>query len=120
MANYLNIQGECKSFGHCKAHVLAELVKSQQIEPEDRKSFLKTFLKAEEKLTFCQFLFRTGVKLSEINWFWAACFNNRQKDKVTYILDEYEEKIYKSLWNKKNKKNLYHFHEIINSRLVDE
>jgi len=111
--NYLNLHGEAKSFGHCKAHVLAELVKSQQIEPGDRKSFLKTFLNSERKQTFSEFLESVGAQLSRINWMWAEKFDNRMRDKHTYLLDEDEMLIYKQLWNSKNKKRLYHFHEIV-------
>jgi len=110
--NYLNLLGEAKSFGHCKAHVLAEMIKSQQIEPADRKTVLKTFLNSEKKQSFSEFLQSIGVKLSKINWYWAARFNNRMRDKYTYLLDETEMKEYKTLWSAKNKRSLYHFHEL--------
>jgi len=108
--NYLNIMGECKSHGHCKAHILAELIKTQQLEPTDRRTFLKTYIRSGQNFAnFCESL---GVKLSKINWYWAARFNGSQKDKYTCLLDDEEMEAYKSLWNSKNKKRLYHFHEL--------
>jgi len=108
--NYLNILGEAKSHGHCKAHVLAELVKTDQLEPSDRKSFLKKYIRSGMNLAiFCEEL---GVRLSRLNWMWASKFHGGQKDKYTCLLDEDEMEEYKRLWNSKNKRKLYHFHEV--------
>jgi len=109
MTNYLNIMGECKSHGHAKAHVLAEMVGTDQIDATERKTFLKTYRLSGMRLS--DFCIECGVMLSPINWFWSQFFNGTLKDKFTYLLTDDEMSYYKQLWNSKNRNRLYSYSE---------
>jgi len=97
---YKNERGYQKSHGHCKAHILAYLVKTEQIFPHERKEILSKYRKQDGSLS--DFIQSLGLSLSEIHQFWAGRFYGHHADEYSVTLNPHEIAEYGELYRFKN------------------
>lgn len=97
---YKNLRGSQKSHGHCKAHVLAHLVATGQIESHQRREILRDYRNQDGSLA--DFIESLGFSLSEIHKFWASRFFGHHSDEYSVTLNPNEIAEYSELYSQKN------------------